>query len=120
MDVYMGSEDIINKYRELSKEFIALGHKAEVMCFCDACAEKFHPSFSSWRKNNIVFAFTAKGSNTPVYSFPHSWDYYDFEYKIALAFLKGADTIGQLSEDTNSKLDSDEYLNIRTVIGTGR
>ena len=121
MDVYKGSEDIINEYRELSKKFIAIGHKAEVMCYCDVCAEKLHPSYSSWRKNNIVFAFTAKGSNTPVYSFPSTWRYNDFEYQVTLAFLNGADTIEQLSEDTDSKRDSDEYLkHVRTVIGTGR
>ncbi len=105
----------------MTKDFIALGHKADVLFLCDTCAQKYFPSYSSWNKNNIVFAFTAKNSVTPVYSFPSTWKYNDFEYRVALAFLNGANTIEQLSEDTDSKLDSAEYLkHVRTVIGNGR
>ena len=121
LTVYEGSEHIYEQYRKLTGEFTALGHKAEVMCLCDSCAEQYFPSHSSWSKHNIVFAFTAKGSTTPVYSYPSTWRYNDFEYKVALEFLKGAGTINELSEVTQSKLDSDVYLkHIHNVIGDGK
>lgn len=118
MTVYEGSEDICDKYRTLAEEFVALGYKAEVMCLCDSCADRYFPSDSKWSRHNIVFAFSAKGSTKPVYSFPSTWRYNDFEYQVALEFLKGADTINKLSEVTKSKLDSDVYLkHVRSVIG---
>lgn len=121
MMVYEGSEHVFDQYRKLSSEFIALGHKAEVMCLCDKCADRYFPSYSSWSKHNIVFAFTANGSATPVYSYPSTWRYNDFEYQVALEFLKGADSINELSEVTKSNLDSEVYLkHVRNVIGGGK
>ena len=121
MKVYSGSENLMDKYRGLTKEFIALGHSAEVYCLCNDCADRHFPSGSRWSRNNIVFAFMAKDSSKPVYSFPSTWQYSDFKYKVALSFLKGASTIQELSEDTDSKLESKQYLdNVIEVIGTGR
>lgn len=121
MKVYSGSENLMDKYRSLTKEFIALGHSAEVYCLCNDCADRHFPSGSRWSRNNIVFAFMAKDSSKPVYSFPSTWQYSDFKYKVALSFLKGASTIQELSEDTDSKLESKQYLdNVKEVIGTGR
>lgn len=117
--VYEGEENLMSEYRNLTKKFVELGHKAEVMCLCDDCATRNFPSNSSWRKNNIVFAFTAKGSSTPVYSFPSSWTYRDFEYRVALSFLNGADTVEKLAEETGTKHKAQTYLDhVRTVIGT--
>lgn len=117
--VYEGNEDLISDYRSLAKKFVELGHKAEVACICDDCAAQFFPSNSSWRKNNIVFAFTANGSNTPVYSFPSSWAYTDFEYRVALSFLNGAHTVDRLAEETGTRQKAQTYLDhVRTVIGS--
>ena len=117
--VYEGQEKLMSHYRNLTKKFVELGHKAEVTCLCDDCATRYFPSNSSWRKNNIVFAFTAKGSSTPVYSFPSSWTYRDFEYRVALSFLNGADTVEKLAEETGTKHKAKTYLDhVRTVIGS--
>lgn len=119
MDVYEGEEDLINDYINLAGEFNKLGHKAEIICLCDDCAQRYFPSKSSWSKNNIVFMFTAKGSDKPVYSYPSSWSFNDFEYRIALSFLKGSDTIDKLAEDTGTKLNSETYLkHIKEVLGS--
>ena len=119
MDVFEGEEDLINDYINLASEFNKLGHKAEIIRLCDNCAQRYFPSESSWSKNNIVFSFTAKGSDKPVYSYPSSWSYNDFEYRVALSFLKGSDTIDKLAEDTGTKLNSETYLkHIKEVLGS--
>ena len=117
--VYEGQENLMSHYCNLTKKFVELGHKAEVMCLCDDCATRHFPSNSSWRKNNIVFAFTAKGSSAPVYSFPSSRTYRDFEYRVALSFLNGADTVEKLAEETGTKHKAQTYLDhVKTVIGS--
>ena len=117
--VYEGEEELMSNYRNLANKFVELGHKAEVMCLCDDCATRHFPSNSSWRKNNIVFAFTAGGSSTPVYSFPSSWTYRDLEYRLALSFLNGADTVEKLAEETGTNLKAQTYLEyVRSVIGS--
>lgn len=117
--VYEGEEELMSNYRNLANKFVELGHKAEVMCLCDDCATRHFPSNSSWRKNNIVFAFTAGGSSTPVYSFPSSWTYMDLEYRLALSFLNGADTVEKLAEETGTNLKAQTYLEyVRSVIGS--
>ena len=117
--VFEGEENLMTQYRNLAKKFIALGHKAEVLCLCDDCARQHFPSRSTWSTNNIVFAFTAEGSTSPVYSYPSSWSYRDFEYQVALNFLNGADTVEKLAEATGTKHAAKTYLDhVRTVIGT--
>lgn len=117
--VFEGEENLMTQYRNLAKKFVALGHKAEVFCLCDDCARRHFPSTSTWSTNNIVFAFTAKGSTSPVYSYPSSWSYRDFEYQVALNFLNGADTVEKLAEATGTKHAAKTYLDhVRTVIGS--
>lgn len=117
--VHEDQENLMMRYRNLANKFVELGHKAEVQCLCDDCATRYFPSNSSWSKNNIVFAFTAKESNTPVYSFPSSWTYRDFEYQVALTFLNGADTVEKLAEATGTKHAAKTYLeHVKTVIGS--
>ena len=128
MKVWEGEENLIENYRKLASKFAELGHKTDVLCYCDECASFLFPSDSKWSTNNIVFSFLANGLNTPnysnisnlpVYSFPSTRRYSDFEYEVALSFLKGADTIEKLSEDTGTKLDSEVYLkHVRNVIGS--
>lgn len=116
--VYLGQEhSIIPKYRELANEFVKLGHKARILCFCDTCAKSKYPS-DRWTTHNFVFEFIAKGSNKPVYSFPPTWDYKDFDYNLALLFLKGTDTVSELAEETKSKLNAENYIsNIKEIVG---
>lgn len=117
--VFEGEENLMTQYRNLAKKFVALGHKAEVFCLCDDCARRHFQSTSTWSTNNIVFAFTAKGSTSPVYSYPSSWSYRDFEYQVALNFLNGADTVEKLAEATGTKHAAKTYLDhVRTVIGS--
>lgn len=117
--VYEGQENLMTRYRNLANKFVELGHKAEVQCLCDDCATRHFPSNSSWKKNNIVFAFTARGASAPVYSFPSSWTYRDFEYQVALHFLNGADTVEKLADATGTKHAAKTYLDhVRTVIGS--
>ncbi len=119
MQVYEGEEDIINKYRQLATEFVKLGHNADILSLCNNCAEQYFPSNSSWIKHNIVFTFVAKGSDTPVHSFPTKVTYSDFEYKVALSFLNGSDTIEKLAEDTKSTWNANVYLkSIKNIIGS--
>lgn len=119
LKVFEGEEDLISKYKSLTERFKELGHNATVDCFCDECAQRDYPTGNSWLKNNIVFTFIAKGSNVSVYSFPLTWRYSDFKYRVALSFLSGSDTVEKLAEATGSRLDSDSYLeHVNEVIGS--
>ena len=118
MDVYKGHETLISKYRGLAKEFVELGHKATVTVVCESCAKRFYPSTSSWRTNHIVFSFTANGSASPVLSYPSHWQYSTTEYDTALSFLKGAETLSEISTETETHFNSKVYLDhIKEVIG---
>lgn len=119
IEVFEDGEDLMPRYRNLAKEFEVLGHKAEVLCLCDDCARQFFPSNSRWSTNIIVFAFTARGATAPIYSFPFTRSYRDFEYQVALNFLKGADTVEKLAEATGTKHAAKTYLDhVKTVIGS--
>ena len=119
LKVYEGHEGLIGNYQNLTAEFIKLGHNAEFLTLCDECAEQHFPSLSSWKKNNFVFVFTAEGSADSVCSFPSTWRYGDFEYRIALSFLNGADTIEKLAAITETRLNADVYLkHVESVIGS--
>ena len=118
MDVYKGHENLISKYRGLAKEFVELGHKATVTVVCESCAKQFYPSSSSWRTNHIVFSFTANGSTSPVLSYPSNWQYSTTEYDTALSFLKGAETLSEISTETETHFNSKVYLDhIKEVLG---
>ena len=66
-----------------------------------------------------MFIFTAEGSADPVCSFPSTWRYSDFEYRVALNFLNGADTIEKLAAITETRLNEDVYLkHVENVIGS--
>lgn len=119
LSVYMGDEGLIADYKKLADEFVKIGHKAEFLHLCKECADKRFPNQSSSNANYFVFIFTAKDSVTPVYSFPATWEYRDFEYRVALSFLKGADTIEKLAETTGTRLNADVYLeHVESVIGS--
>ena len=118
MDVYKGHENLISKYRGLAKEFVELGHKATVTVVCESCAKQFYPSTSSWRTNHIVFSFTANGSTSPVLSYPSNWQYSTTKYDTALSFLKGAETLSEISTETETHFNSKVYLDhIKEVLG---
>ena len=118
MKVYEGEENLISRYRTLAKEFDALGHSASIIIACEDCAKRFYPSSSSWSTNNIVFAFTAKGSTTPVLSYPSRRQYSATPYNTALSFLRGSETLSQLSTETKTHFSSKVYLaHIKEVLG---
>ncbi len=119
MRVFEGNEDIVRKYRELAKEFVALGHSAKVSVYCDDCAKKLHPSSSSWDINRIVFTFVASGSTKEVHSYPNDMSYSSTEYDTALSFLRGSETLTEISTDTATHFSSKAYLeHIKNVLGT--
>lgn len=127
MLVYEGEEKLIEKYRLLPKAFIDLGHDAEFMCLCGKCKTEHFPSsvaFGLAEKEtlfgaeNLVFKIIPNGDGSPIYSFPSDTRYFDFEYRIALAFLQGADTVEKLASATGTELDAETYLRyVRTVLG---
>ena len=121
IDVYDAGgkeKDIITNYLSLSEEFTDLGYPSTVKCYCDQCAEKYYPSQYRFNTNNIVFSVRRPDSDTPINSFPNTSSYQDFEYRIALEFLKGADTFSKLSKATGTELSAETYLkHVYTVLG---
>lgn len=66
----------------------------------------------------MVFSLTRKDCGKIINSYPAlSW-LEETPYKIALAFLNGADTLQKLSEATDTQLSADDYLkHIHNVLG---
>jgi len=118
--VWEGEEELISKYKRVADEFTKLGYHATVACFCNDCANRIHPSHSSYSTNNIVFSIEVE-PNRIVQSFPSSHCFRDFEYQVALAFLRGADTIDKLAKVTSTELPAETYLgHINNVLGKGQ
>ena len=119
IQVYAGQEkQIIDKYRSVANEFTQLGYPATVKCYCDQCADQNYPSYNMYRKNNFIFSVSRPDCEKPVNSFPATHSFNDFQYKVALAFLKGADTLPKLSAATDTKLSAQAYLDhVHNVLG---
>lgn len=112
-------QQIVLRYRALADKFTELGFRAVVRCYCDKCADRYYPSDDKFRHHNFVFSVSRPDCAKPINSFPSTRSYDDFKYKIALAFLRGAETIPKLSAATNSKLSAETYLDcVHSVLGT--
>lgn len=111
-------DGIFEKYKALARKFTELGYPSEVKRVCDDCAKQKYPSFSLYHTNNMVFSLTRKDCGKIINSYPAlSW-LEETPYKIALAFLNGADTLQKLSEATDTQLSADDYLkHIHNVLG---
>lgn len=114
-----GSEKmIIDQYKSIASEFTKLGYPATVKCYCNECANKYFPSLNGYSTNNFVFSVSRPDCKKPINSFPQTHSFNPFQYKIALAFLRGADTLTKLSEATDTKLGADVYLkHVHNVLG---
>lgn len=118
--VWAGEEDLLSKYKRVAEDFSKLGYPASVACYCNECANMLYPSHSSYSINNIVFSIEVEPKRI-VKSFPSSHCFRDFEYRVALAFLRGADTIEKLAKATSTELPAETYLeHINNVLGKGR
>lgn len=116
--VWEDSMEIFNQYHNLANEFSELGYKAAVICCCDQCADMHYPSASKYRKNNIVFTVQMPGCSNPVHSFPATHAFCPADYRVALAFLRGANTISALAEQTGTDWSADAYLAcIQKILG---
>lgn len=113
-----GHEMMFDKYQELSNEFTQLGFNASVSFFCSECAKANRMQNSYALPENILFSISFPDGKHTVESHPVYWCFRDTEYRTALAFLKGADTIDALSETTKTDFQPEEYIKqIRTVLG---
>ena len=111
-------DSIMEKYRALAQKFTKLGYPSEVKRICNDCARQKYPSMSRYHTNNLVFSLTRKDCGKTINSFPSLTWFEETPYKIALAFLNGADTLQKLSEATDTKLSADGYLeHIHNVLG---
>lgn len=69
------------------------------------------------KKDDVIMSVVIGGIGI-VYSFPPTWNYKDFDYNLALLFLKGTDTVSELAEETKSKLNAENYIsNIKEIVG---
>lgn len=89
-------EDPVPKYKECARKFNELGFLAKVECLCGKCAQRRHPMKTDEKIRHYVFSFRAKGDRKWHCSFPNTKLFLDFDYRVALAFLKGYDTIEML------------------------
>ncbi len=118
IQVHAGEEKrIIEQYRAVAEEFTRLGYPAAMKCCCDQCADQKFPSSNTYR-NNFVFSVARPDREEPVNSFPETSFFSDTKYKVALAFLKGADTLTELSAATKTNLSARRYLDdVHDVLG---
>ena len=111
-------QKIIEQYEQVAAKFTKRGYPAKVKCFCNQCADQNYPSGSRFFANNFVFSILRPDRDEPIISFPSSSYFHDFAYRVALEFLKGADTIEKLSETTNTELSAETYLGyVHEVLG---
>lgn len=108
--VVEGHEQILEKYQLLSNEFSQLGFDSTVSFYCTDCAKKLNEIDSLGMPENIVFTVMMPGSKTAAKSHPAHWAYKDTEYRVALAFLRGADTINTISKATSCSFAPEEYI----------
>lgn len=112
-------KQIIDKYRIIAGKFTKLGYPATFKCYCDQCANKYFSSGNRYILHNFVFAISRPDCESPVNSYPSTHSFNDFEYKIAFAFLNGADTLSKLSAATDTKLTASAYLeHVHKVLGS--
>ncbi|MBQ9778301.1 MAG: hypothetical protein IJW22_05175 [Clostridia bacterium] len=84
--------DPLQRYRNVARNFSALGFSASVSCLCPECAERMHPRGFGENAQHFVFTFRAGGDDVEHFSYLDPERFDDYAYKVALAFLKGADT----------------------------
>ncbi len=105
------------RYQALADEFAEAGCQAVVVFLCDLCAQEEYPSKDRDTVHNIVFYIDVPGKGEQT-SFPDTEEYNDTAYRVALAFLRGADTVQKLAEETGTEMTADEYFGcIREVLG---
>ena len=114
-----GSEKmIIDQYKAVASEFTELGYPAVVKCYCNECASQYAISHYLFSTKRFVFSVSRPDCDKSIDSFPNTFSFNDLEYKIALAFLRGADTLTKLSEATDTKLSARTYLeHVHNVLG---
>ena len=114
-----GSEEkIIERYKDVASEFTKLGYPAVLKCYCNECAHSYSISHHLFSTKNFVFSVSRPDCDIPIDSFPQTLRFNDFQYKVALAFLRGADTLTKLSEATDTKLSARTYLeHVHNVLG---
>lgn len=117
--IFYGQDNIVKRYQALASEFTKLGYPAGVSVLCDECSD---PSMHQrWISHNILFSIHIPGAPNPVVSYPSTDSYYDYPYRLALAFLQGADTIEKLAKATDTHYHPDSYMrNLKEVLGTDK
>ena len=67
---------------------------------------------------NILFSISSGEGQLSAESRPIHWRYRDTEYRTALSFLHGADTVNALASATKTDYQPEEYIkHIRMVLG---
>jgi hypothetical protein len=84
--------DPLQRYRNVARAFSALGFSASVSSLCSKCANRMHPRAFDDSARHFVFTFRAGADDVEHFSYPEPERFDDYAYKVALAFLKGADT----------------------------
>ena len=111
-------KEIIKNYQSVASKFSERGYPSAFKCYCDQCANKYYPSANPYTVHNFVFSLTRPDCKKPVISYPSTDSFNNFKYRIALAFISGADTLSKLSAATNTTLTASEYLeHVHTVLG---
>lgn len=117
--IVTGEEMLFDDYQNLSNEFTQLGFEACVSFYCSECAKENQMVNSYGLPENIIFSVSSTDGQHTAESRPVHWCYRDIEYRTALAFLNGADTIDALADATKTDFQPEEYIkHIRMVLGS--
>lgn len=111
-------EMMFDDYQALSKEFTNLGFESSVSFYCSTCAREKQMLNSYGLPENILFSIRSSDGQLTAESRPIHWRYRDIEYRTALSFLNGADTVDALAFATKTDYQPEEYIkHIRMVLG---
>lgn len=111
-------EMLFDDYQVLAKEFSDLGFESSVSFYCSTCAKEKQMINSYGLPENILFSISSVDGQVTAESRPVYWRYRDTEYRTALSFLNGADTVDALASATKTDYQPEEYIkHIRMVLG---
>lgn len=115
----VGDEELLfDDYQALAKEFSQLGFESSVSFYCNTCAKEKQLVNSFGLPENILFSISSTDGQLTAESRPVHWHYRDIEYRTALSFLNGADSVDALATATQTDYQPEEYIkHIQMVLG---
>ena len=109
---------LLNYYEAIANRFTKNGYPASLDWVCTECQGIPHKGKYDFTISDLIFSVRIPGYDKAIESEPSIFNLNAFPYRVTLAFLRGIDTIEELSRIDEEKKSAEDYLNaIREVLG---